>query len=209
MAKIISLNPEINCLMARTLVDSRKFKKGLFSDSEVEEVAPREGYTVYYQADGVFNKLDVDLSNLKKSLEEKVRIKGALKEKVCIVGFYWIRDKVQITVPIGIPKSDARDVGICKTVAISLNLCDIEEFTASILELDTSSWKVEQRDGFVYEYLMEYYIDSNGEQRGFSIGLRDKIKSKLGKEAISDANADKIIEIAKTIFGDVGVISVN
>lgn len=172
MGKIISINPEFNCLMARTMVDLRKFKGGLFSGAEIDSVFPKVGYSVYYNLDGIFNKLDFDLSNLKVALNNK--------DKVYIVGIYWIRDNMEITVPVGIPKSKTGgDNGVCKIVTISISDSHIEQFIATILGFETASWKVEQRDGFVYEYLMEYYIDSNGEQKGFSLGLRDIIKNSI------------------------------
>ena len=155
----ISINPEINCLVAKAVV------RGALLSSEAPERSVNNSiqYQVFYRdKDGVFN-------NIKNFHYDT-------KERDEIYEIYWIcENNVEIKVPLGVPKT--KDTyGINGELLFNVDKDIGVEKLMHLFVLDVSAWQVEGRDGIRYEDLSEYFVNSNGQQSGLSIILRDKIK---------------------------------
>ena len=175
MAAMISINPEINCLVAKAVV------RGALLSSEVPEgtVNNNMQYQVFYRdKEGVFDNIKNFRCNTNKSDKSDE-----------IYEIYWIcKNHVEIKVPWGVPKT--KDTyGINGELLFNVDKDIGVEKIMHLFVLDVSAWQVEVRDGIRYEYLSEYFVNSNGQQSGLSIILKDKIKpaieSKLKKEKIT------------------------
>ena len=174
MAAMISINPEINCLVAKAVV-----RKALLSPEAPERPVNNSiQYQVFYRGkDGAFKNNDKSPCKAKKSDKSDE-----------IYEIYWIcKDDVEIKVPWGVPKT--KDTyGINGELLFNVDKDIGVEKIMHLFVLDVSAWQVEVRDGIRYEYLSEYFVNSNGQQSGLSIILKDKIKpaieSKLKKEKI-------------------------
>ena len=175
MAAMISINPEINCLVAKAVV------RGALLSSEVPEGTVNNDmqYQVFYRdKKGVFDNIENFHCNTNKSDKSDE-----------IYEIYWIcKDDVEIKVPWGVPKT--KDTyGINGELLFNVDKDIGVEKIMHLFVLDVSAWQVEVRDGIRYEYLSEYFVNSNGQQSGLSIILKDKIKpaieSKLKKEKIT------------------------
>lgn len=172
MAAMISINPEINCLVAKAVVRGE-----LLSPEEPEGLVNNDmQYQVFYRdKKGAFDNIKNFHYNTNKSDE--------------IYEIYWIcKNNVEIKVPWGVPKT--KDTyGINGELLFNVDKDIGVEKIMHLFVLDVSAWQVEVRDGIRYEYLSEYFVNSNGQQSGLSIILKDKIKpaieSKLKKEKIT------------------------
>ena len=177
MATMISINPEINCLVAKAVVRGE-----LLSPEEPEGPVNNDmQYQVFYRdKKGAFFPY-----NTKKRYKSDE-----------IYEIYWIcKDDVEIKVPWGVPKT--KDTyGINGELLFNVDEDIGVEKIMHLFVLDVSAWQVEVRDGIRYEYLSEYFVNSNGQQSGLSIILRDKIKPAIesvikNKEIMLDEEVDK------------------
>lgn len=152
----ISINPEINCLVAKAVV-----RGALLSSNAPEGLVNNSiQYQVFYRdKNGAFNNFHYNT-----------------KERDEIYEIYWIcENNVEIKVPLGVPKT--KDTyGINGELLFNVDKDIGVEKIMHLFVLDVSAWQVEVRDGIRYEYLSEYFVNSNGQQSGLSIILRDKIK---------------------------------
>ena len=177
MAAMISINPEINCLVAKAVVRGE-----LLSPEEPEGLVNNDmQYQVFYRdKEGAFFHY-----NRKKRYKSDE-----------IYEIYWIcKNNVEIKVPWGVPKT--KDTyGINGELLFNVDEGIGVEKIMHLFVLDVSAWQVEVRDGIRYEYLSEYFVNSNGQQSGLSIILRDKIKPAIesvikNKKIMLDEKVDK------------------
>lgn len=185
MAAMISINPEINCLVAKAVV------RGALLSSEVPEgtVNNNMQYQVFYRdKQGVFDNINNFHYNTKgRNISDE------------IYEIYWIcKDDVEIKVPLGVPKTK-ETYGVNGELLFNVDKNIGVEKIMHLFVLDVSAWQVEVRDGIRYEYLSEYFVNSNGQQSGLSIILRDKIKPAI-ESVIKNEKFDKgtLKDIVKT-----------
>ena len=201
MGKIISLNPEINCLVARAVVNRDLFEKGFLKKGTNAVVDKGRRYKVFFRGNN---------DTFVTSFDE-------VKDKSPIVELYWICENgVEIKVPWGIPKTDD-SYGINGELIFNVDEKIGIESIMRMYASDVSAWQVEVRDDIRYEYLSEYFINSNGLQSGLSIILKDKVKQaieanlkrdKIDVGKINDELRGKIksaIESLKSDFNSIGL----
>ena len=188
MATMISINPEINCLVAKAVVRGE-----LLSPEESEGPVNNDmQYQVFYR--------DKKGAFFPYNTEERYKSDE-------IYEIYWIcKNNVEIKVPLGVPKT--KDTyGINGELLFNVDENIGVEKIMHLFVLDVSAWQVEVRDGIRYEYLSEYFVNNNGQQSGLSIILRDKIKPAIesvikNEKIILDEKADKgtLKNIVETAF---------
>lgn len=198
MAAMISINPEINCLVAKAVV------RGALLSSEVPEGTVNNDmqYQVFYRdKEGVFDNIKNFRCNTNKSDKSDE-----------IYEIYWIcKNHVEIKVPWGVPKT--KDTyGINGELLFNVDEGIGVEKIMHLFVLDVSAWQVEVRDGIRYEYLSEYFVNSNGQQSGLSIILRDKIKPAIesvikNEKIMLDEKVDKdtLEKVVKAALGTLEV----
>lgn len=198
MATMISINPEINCLVAKAVV------RGALLSSEVPEGTVNNDmqYQVFYRdKEGVFDNIKNFRCNTNKSDKSDE-----------IYEIYWIcKNHVEIKVPWGVPKT--KDTyGINGELLFNVDEGIGVEKIMHLFVLDVSAWQVEVRDGIRYEYLSEYFVNSNGQQSGLSIILRDKIKPAIesvikNEKIMLDEKVDKdtLEKVVKAALGTLEV----
>lgn len=195
MAAMISINPEINCLVAKAVVRGE-----LLSPEEPEGLVNNDmQYQVFYRdKKGAFDNIKNFHYNTNESDE--------------IYDIYWIcKNDVEIKVPWGVPKT--KDTyGINGELLFNVDEDIGVEKIMHLFVLDVSAWQVEVRDGIRYEYLSEYFVNSNGQQSGLSIILRDKIKPAIeseikNKKIMLDEKVDKgtLEKVVKAALGTLEV----
>ena len=192
MAAMISINPEINCLVAKAVV-----RKALLSPEAPERPVNNSiQYQVFYRGkDGAFKNNDKSPCKAKKSDKSDE-----------IYEIYWIcKDDVEIKVPLGVPKTK-ETYGVNGELLFNVDKNIGVEKIMHLFVLDVSAWQVEVRDGIRYEYLSEYFVNSNGQQSGLSIILRDKIKPAI-ESVIKNEKFDKgtLKDIVKTALENLKV----
>lgn len=162
--QIISPNPQINCLIARAVVDKSIFLDKFLKPSDAA-VGQAFNYALYCRwNDAEFEHYGKDtLERIKKEKDGK------------LIEFYWIyKNNFNIKVPWGIPEN-AINPGINGELTFNAEEITIEKILKMRTYMDVSLWQTEVKDFVRYEYLSEYFIDSKGEQSGISIVLRDRI----------------------------------
>ena len=118
----------------------------------------------YISSSGALDLLSDD-SQLGKVITEE-EIKNKKNTLPDYVNLFWIIDFSErnphiMNIPWGIEGFNG---------VVQAAIANKEKF---IKQYASSSWERETRDGVTYEYLSEYFINSNSEQSGLSIELRD------------------------------------
>ena len=187
MAAMISINPEINCLVAKAVVRGE-----LLSPEEPEGPVNNDmQYQVFYRdKEGAFFPYNT-----------KERYKSDE-----IYEIYWIcKNNVEIKVPLGVPKTK-ETYGVNGELLFNVDKNIGVEKIMHLFVLDVSAWQVEVRDGIRYEYLSEYFVNSNGQQSGLSIILRDKIKPAIESVIKNETfNKGTLKDIVKTALKNLKV----
>lgn len=211
----ISPNYQKNFIIAKAYVDKKTLlDKNILgrikATAQIEIVA---GYSLYFLSEN--NSLESIGSGKSCNLGGTVSVESLNKSldkfgKLDKINLYWVRDnKIEITVPWGFGNYEFGGLN----GKLILKIKNLEEF----IKKSFFMWERELRDGIQYDYLTEYFIDSERKQNGISIDLRDefygRLKSIIEKNihagVVSSGHDDELNKkIREDIYKNIGIKNV-
>ena len=194
--KSISPNFHKNFIVARAAVDWEYLngKKIIIRISAPAKIEIAAGYSLYFlNNENMLEQYDLVAALGKLELGDAIckRICDKLGAKQEKVNLFWVRrNDIKITVPWGfvVEKDEAR-IGVNGQFTFTIPENGLDAF----LKNNYFAWDSEVSGGIRYDYLSEYFIDSEKRQNGISIELRDELllplKDVLSKYEISPENS--------------------